>query len=140
MKSKTEKISAVALAGLMLMGSLLAATAFAAPYQGKKGKKTETKKSASGSAGKVDKVALAAGKKIYDANGCAGCHKIAGVGGASAPELTHVAKNPKHTAKWLEASIIDPKADSPQSFMPSYKDKIKGKDLKNVVAYLNSLK
>lgn len=137
MKRTTEKTSAIAIAGLVLVGSMLAATAFAAPYQGKKGKKTETKKSA---AGKVDKVALAAGKKIYDANGCANCHKIAGAGGASGPELTHVAKNPKHTLQWLETSIVNPKADSPQSFMPVYKDKIKGKDLKNTVAYLSSLK
>ncbi len=136
MKRPNEKAAALLVSGVMLAGSLLMTTALASPQGKKNAKKAPPKKTA----GKTDKVAVDAGKKIYEANGCAGCHKIAGKGGASGPELTHVAKNPKHTNAWLETSIVNPKADAPYSIMPSYKESIKGKDLKNLVAYLGSLK
>ena len=135
MKTMTTRPSkiAVALTGWVLTASVLATTAFATPQTKKK-----TPPAKGGT--KVDKVALDAGHKVYDANGCGGCHKIGDKGGASGPNLTHVAKNAKHTPAWLETHVVNPKAINPYSSMPAYKESIKGKDLKNLVAYLGSLK
>ncbi len=120
--------------GLSVFGSLLFSTAFAAPP---KGKKPPTK----GTVKKDDPAAaIAAGKKVYEAQGCAGCHAIAGTGGMSGPELTKVAADPKHTSKWLTDAVVNPKLHNPSSAMPPYEDKVKGKDLTNLVAYLGSLK
>ena len=55
------------------------------------------------------------------------------------PNLTKVGANPKHTAKWLEEAIVNPKAHNPDSTMPAY-DSLSAKDLKNLVAYMGSLK
>jgi mono/diheme cytochrome c family protein len=121
--------SAALLAGLILSGSLLLTSAVAGPPKGKKPPKK------GGNAALV-----AAGKKVYDSNGCANCHTIAGKGGKIGPELTRVGADAKHTAKWLEEKVKDPKASNPSSTMPAFAEKIKGKDLAALGAYLASLK
>jgi mono/diheme cytochrome c family protein len=119
------------MASLSLFGALLVTAAFAAPPKDK-GKKPPKKD---------DKAAvIAKGKKVYDANGCANCHAIKGKGGSTGPDLTKVAAEPKHDAKWLKEKVINPKASDPDSTMPAYEDTIKGKDLDALVAYLSSLK
>jgi cbb3-type cytochrome oxidase cytochrome c subunit len=115
------------MAGIALYGSLLVNAALAAPPK-KKAPVT-----------KPDPKLIAAGKTVYGANGCKGCHKIADAGGATGPNLTKVGADPKHTAKWLEDAVVNPKSHNPDSAMPAY-DQIKGKDLKALVAYLVSLK
>ena len=127
--NRMSRAAGAALAALTLTTTLLTATAFAGPPS--KGKKKPPV---------VDKAAIAAGKKVYDGNGCANCHAINGTGGMAGPDLTKVGANPKHTAKWLAEAIVNPKAHNPDTTMPSYEDSIKGKDLTNVVAYLASLK
>ena len=117
--------------GLSVFGSLMFSAAFAAPPKGKKPPAKTTPK-------KDDPAAIAAGKKVYAAQSCNGCHAIAGEGGKNGPELTKVAADPKHTPKWLEEAVVNPSAH--HSSMPSYDDKVKGKDLTNLVAYLGSLK
>jgi cbb3-type cytochrome oxidase cytochrome c subunit len=130
--------TAVALigAGLTLYGSLFVTMALAGPQSSAKAppKKSTTKTSKSNTA------AITAGRKVYDANACAGCHSINGKGGSTGPDLTRVAADPKHTAKWLEQQVKNPKVNTPESMMPPYGDKIKGKDLTNLVAFLSSLK
>ncbi len=117
--------------GLSVFGSLMFSAAFAAPPKGKKPPaKTAPKKD--------DPAAIAAGKKVYEAQSCNGCHAIAGEGGKNGPELTKVAADPKHTPKWLEEAVVNPAAH--HSTMMSFADKVKGKDLTNLVAYLGSLK
>jgi cytochrome c oxidase subunit 2 len=98
--------------------------------------------------------AAAAGKKIFDDAPCAICHTIKGESGFSnkyradlyrGPDLTHFAsrttfagsifKNtPQNVAMWIR----DPDAVKPGAKMPALG--IKGKDLKDLVAYLESLK
>jgi cbb3-type cytochrome oxidase cytochrome c subunit len=123
--------AALTLAGLILSGSLLLTTAVTALPKGAK----PPKKGGASSA-----ASIAAGKKVYNANGCKNCHAIGGKGGKVGPDLSKVGANPKHTPKWFEAKVTNPKASDPDSSMPSFADKIKGKDLTNLGLYLASLK
>lgn len=125
MKNINNRAAAGTFAALTLSATLLTTAALAKP---------PIKKPVAG-----DKVAIAAGKKVYAANGCANCHAINGVGGMTGPNLTKVGANPKHNAKWLEESVVNPKAHNPDSSMPAY-DSLAAKDLKNLVAYMSSLK
>jgi mono/diheme cytochrome c family protein len=139
--SGVKKVCAMMIAGLTLFGSLMVSSTVtvAAPQKSKKPptKKAPTKKPSK----KPDTKALvAAGKKVYDSNGCSACHAIAGKGGTSGPELTKTAADPKHDAKFFKTAIVDPKADSPDSAMPSYEETVKGKDLEGLIAYMQSLK
>jgi mono/diheme cytochrome c family protein len=88
---------------------------------------------------KVTPAMIAAGAKVYDASGCGGCHMINGKGGAAGPDLSTTGADAKHTPKWLEVQVVNPKAHKADSAMPAG-DSIKGKDLSNLVAYLGSLK
>lgn len=119
--------------GLSVFGSLMVTSALAGPP--KKGAKKPPTKSAK----KDDPAAIAAGKKVYDANGCTACHAIGETGGKSGPALTKVGADPKHTSEWLGKAVVNNKSVHPESTMPPY-DQIKGKDLSNIVAYLGSLK
>ena len=115
--------------GLTVGGTLTAA--LAAPPKKKSAPPAKTTKPTA--------AMLAAGAKVYDANGCGGCHMINEKGGTNGPDLSAVGADAKHTPKWLETKIVNPKASKPDSAMPPY-DSIKGKDLSNLVAYLGSLK
>ena len=114
-----KKHTALLMTGLALCSSLALTTAFAKPTK-------PTKKPAKAVAAKVD---VAAGKKVYTAQGCAGCHAIGGNGGNSGPDLTNYAGDTKKDAKWTAAQIKNPKVHNDSSAMPGYEDKIKGKDL-----------
>ncbi|HLK60738.1 MAG TPA: cytochrome c [Chthonomonadaceae bacterium] len=89
-------------------------------------------------AAKPSAAEIAAGKTVYDKNKCTNCHMIASKGGKSGPDLSNVGTT--RTAAWLEAEIKDPSSHKADSAMPAYGEKIKGKDLSNLVAYLGSLK
>lgn len=134
---KVKKVGALVMAGLTLFGSLMVTSTFAAPPKNKKPPKTKPGKKPAKPSGKA---LIEAGKKVYTANGCSACHAIAGNGGTSGPELTKIAADAKHDAKFFKESVVNPKADSPDSTMPSYEETIKGKDLNSLVAYLQSLK
>jgi mono/diheme cytochrome c family protein len=139
--SGVKRVGALTLAAMTLLGSMMVTSTFAAPPKKKPANK---KPSASKKppAKKTDNKALvAAGKKVYLANGCAACHAIAGSGGTSGPELTKIGADPKkNTTKFLKDALHDPKADNPDSTMPSYEETIKGKDLNAIIAYMQSLK
>lgn len=93
-------------------------------------KKTMAKKPLTGAA------AIAQGKKFVTADGCAGCHKIAGKGGTTGPDLTHVGA--KATAAQIAAKIKNPKAKNPQSIMPA--SKRPDSQIAEMAAYLASQK
>ena len=131
--NKQNKAVAGLMVGLSVFGSLLVTSALAGPP------KKATKKPPAKTAKKDDPAAIAAGKKVYDANGCAGCHAIGETGGKAGPELTKVGADPKHTSEWLAKAVVNNKSVHPDSTMPPY-DQIKGKDLTNIVAYMASLK
>ena len=121
----TYRAVSLLMVGLTLGGTLTAALA-------------QTKKKPAAPA-KPTAAMIAAGAKVYEANGCGGCHMINGKGGTNGPDLSTTGADAKHTPKWLEAQIVNPKTNNPDSTMPPY-DSIKGKDLSNLVAYLGSLK
>ncbi|MCW3099089.1 MAG: cytochrome b/b6 [Chthonomonadaceae bacterium] len=126
----TYKAVALLMVGLTLGGSMTVALAQTKKTQKTKKPPVTTKPTAA---------MIAAGAKVYEANGCGGCHMINGKGGTNGPDLSATGADPKHTAKWLETQITSPKTNKSDSTMPPY-DSIKGKDLSNLVAYLSSLK
>jgi len=132
--NKMNNMVVASMIGLSLFGSMLFTSAQAAPQDKKPATKKDTKKP---TAAKGD---VAAGKKVYEAQGCAGCHAISGTGGMVGPELTKVGADAKHTTKWLTDYVTNPKKMKSDSAMPAYGDKVKGKDMTNLVAYLASLK
>lgn len=123
MKTSQRRVAALVLVQTILAGSQIA-VAFAGPP----------------AAVKPSAATLAAGKKVYESNHCMGCHKIAGKGGSSGPDLTTEGITPKRSVKWLTDEIVNPKANKPDGRMPAYKEKIQGKDLSDLVAYLRSPK
>lgn len=57
---------------------------------------------------------LAAGKRIYQTHGCAGCHEIGGEGSSFGPSLTRVGAGRSY--EYLKASVLNPSADVPDKF------------------------
>lgn len=62
---------------------------------------------------------LSPGQKIYQSQGCSGCHMINGIGGTTGPELTKVAA--RRDRQWLLEHFEEPGKIVPKSAMPSYK-------------------
>lgn len=87
-----------------------------------------------------DAAQIAAGKAVFDTNGCANCHAVAGQGGGKAPDLTRVGADPGHTPQWLAEHVKNPKAHNPGSRMPAFEGKIAEADLAALGVYLASLK
>jgi ubiquinol-cytochrome c reductase cytochrome b subunit len=75
------------------------------------------------------------GAQIYLVNGCAGCHRVNGVGGSIGPPLNGLAK--RRSKQWVERHFLDPKALVPGSLMPSFHFSPRDRDI--LVAYLLSL-
>ena len=94
-------------------------------------KKSAAKKSAGSSAALITK-----GKGFVNSDGCTGCHKIGGKGGATGPDLTHVGAKDKPAE--IAAKIKNPKARNLNSVMPA--SKRSDKDIAAMAAYLASLK
>jgi cytochrome c oxidase subunit 2 len=85
-----------------------------------------------------------AGKAVFAANGCGGCHTLADAGatGTVGPDLGKVLKG--KDAKFVSTSITDPGADIAPGFkngiMPtSYGANLSPQDLANLVAYLEKV-
>lgn len=115
-----KHLSLRGVAGLLLPATLLALVVVGC------GKKEE----GAAATGAVD---TAAGKAVYDANGCANCH-----GGGNAPKLDHIGG--EHDAAWIVAHVKDPKTHNPGSRMPGYAGKIADADLEKLGAYLAAQK
>jgi cytochrome c oxidase subunit 2 len=79
---------------------------------------------------------LALGARVYDEQGCAGCHSIAGVGSPRSP-LDGVGT--RLTAERIRLWIVDPQAARPGVRKPSYDD-LPVAELEALVAYLRSLR
>lgn len=82
--------------------------------------------------------AVAKGQGLYQAQGCAACHKIAGQGGAVGPDLSDEGAKGR-SAAWLIAQIRDPKAHNPASIMPA-NSSLSQDQLQDLAAYLLSLR
>jgi putative heme-binding domain-containing protein len=62
-------------------------------------------------ANEVAKGDAAKGKALYDANGCAGCHAIAGQGSGAGPELTRIGN--MRAPSYLHEFLLNPGAKPP---------------------------
>ena len=77
------------------------------------------------------------GRQLFFANNCFGCHRIEGLSdGTLAPDLTEAGKKFKLDDLW--ESIADPRADSPNSFMPKFH--LSDEDIRALVVFLKSRK
>ncbi len=62
---------------------------------------------------------LTEGRRLFEAQGCHGCHKLNGVGGSIGPDLTAEGANHR-SPDWLERHFLTPNAVSPGSPMPNF--------------------
>jgi mono/diheme cytochrome c family protein len=102
----------------------------------------------------VGKTAVERGRAVYEKFGCAGCHAPDGSGGTrnfnyvngTEPNLKKAV--PTYTKEELVEKLrkgvspvgkADPKGPTPSLYMPAWKDKIKGADMDDLVAYLFSI-
>jgi mono/diheme cytochrome c family protein len=61
---------------------------------------------------------LTEGRRLFETQGCRGCHKLNGVGGSIGPDLTGEGAN-RRSPDWLEHHFLDPNAVSTGSAMPN---------------------
>jgi mono/diheme cytochrome c family protein len=102
----------------------------------------------------VHRNAVERGRAVYVKYGCAGCHAPDGSGGirnfnyqnGTEPNLKKVIGTYKREElrEKLEKGVpvvgkADPKGPTPPLYMPSWKDKIKGEELDDLMTYLFSI-
>ncbi len=73
-----------------------------------------TFRSAGSAAGIHRKGDVAAGRKLYESSGCAGCHRVNGIGGIYGPDLTRIGAARSHD--YIRDSIGKPSADIPPAW------------------------
>ena len=78
------------------------------------------------------------GRKLYQQEGCVGCHQLDGEGGKVGPELTAEGKRGR-TDEWLVGHFKDPSAYTPGSVMPSF-EQLTGDQLRALTVFLQSEK
>jgi mono/diheme cytochrome c family protein len=81
--------------------------------------------------------AMGHGAEIFKAQGCRGCHSLAGVGGAIGPALDGVGK--RLDQGQLRLQLVAPKTVNPASTMPAYTH-LSAPDLQALLNYLAGLK
>jgi mono/diheme cytochrome c family protein len=62
---------------------------------------------------------LTEGKRLFDTQGCRGCHKLNGVGGSIGPDLTEEGAHHR-SPEWLSQHFLTPNAVSAGSAMPNF--------------------
>jgi mono/diheme cytochrome c family protein len=62
---------------------------------------------------------LTEGRRLFETQGCRGCHRLNGVGGSIGPDLTGEGANHRST-EWLERHFLAPSAVSAGSAMPDF--------------------
>jgi ubiquinol-cytochrome c reductase cytochrome b subunit len=71
---------------------------------------------------------------ITFSNMCVGCHKIAGEGGESAPDLSHVGA--RRDAAGIKRIIRDPTGDFPDTMMPPFGERLSEQQITALAEYL----
>ena len=104
------------------------------------GPRMEPAGSASGATANVplDPALIEKGKSLFAQNGCTGCHKVGGQGGAVGPPLDSEGKR-RPDLDWQLRHLKEPAAVVSGSTMPAYKQ-LTDADLKALATYLLSLK
>ncbi|MGA3099990.1 MAG: cytochrome c, partial [Bryobacteraceae bacterium] len=62
---------------------------------------------------------LTEGRRLFETQGCRGCHKLNGVGGSIGPDLTEEGAV-RRSPNWLERHFLDPNTVSRKSPMPNF--------------------
>jgi mono/diheme cytochrome c family protein len=62
---------------------------------------------------------LTAGRRLFETEGCHGCHKLNGVGGSIGPDLTEEGASHR-SPEWLEGHFLAPNVVSAGSAMPNF--------------------
>jgi len=62
---------------------------------------------------------LTEGRRLFETQGCRGCHKLNGVGGSIGPDVTEEGAI-RRFPEWLERHFLDPNAVSRNSPMPNF--------------------
>jgi mono/diheme cytochrome c family protein len=62
---------------------------------------------------------LSEGRRLFENEGCRGCHKLNGVGGSIGPDLTEEGASHR-SPEWLEKHFLNPNAVSAGSAMPNF--------------------
>lgn len=65
---------------------------------------------------------------------CVSCHKIAGEGGSSGPDLSKVGSRRDVTS--LRALIMDPTSEYPETIMPRFRDRLNAEQINSLAQYL----
>lgn len=65
---------------------------------------------------------------------CVSCHKIAGEGGSSGPDLSKVGSRRDVTS--LRALIMDPTSEFPETIMPRFRDRLNASQINSLAQYL----
>ncbi|MFI5356094.1 MAG: c-type cytochrome [Opitutales bacterium] len=77
---------------------------------------------------------LARGERVFETNGCRGCHKLGGTGGIIGPELDTVGA--RRSPEWLMKHFTDPSSVTPGSGMPP--QKLNDADLEAITLFMLS--
>jgi mono/diheme cytochrome c family protein len=137
---KKSRLNALTMTTLIPLLSLLVITGCVSCAKSTESDPGSGQENPSSSTAQSSATLIAAGKTVFDANGCARCHALNGQGGRQGPELTHVGAESEHTSDWIVAHVKNPRMHNPRSRMPSFEGKINDKDLLALGAYLSSLK
>ena len=78
-----------------------------------------------------------AGEKLFQSQGCVGCHKINGAGGTTGPELSGSTLTSRSDA-WLKAQIKNPQSHDPNSVMPSF-SALSDQQIQHLIDYLRAV-
>jgi mono/diheme cytochrome c family protein len=85
----------------------------------------------------VSQAGAQSGRELFDSIGCMGCHTVNGRGGTVGPNLSDEADKGR-SRQWLTTQIRDPRANDPDTLMPSYDNLSKDK-VSDLVDYLMTL-
>lgn len=75
------------------------------------------------------------GAAIFKKEGCLGCHRFKGVGGAICPDLTGL--KDRRSDEWIKQQILDSSVNNPNSNMPGFSH-LSEKQIKAIIDYLKS--
>lgn len=85
-----------------------------------------------------DPQAIQTGKELFQVKGCIGCHKLNGVGGEMAPDLSYEGDMASHDAAWHREHFKNPQSVVPGSTMPILG--LAGNEIEPLTAFMLSLK
>jgi len=74
------------------------------------------------------------GERLFESEGCRGCHTVHGAGGRIGPDLTAVTG--RRSDDWIRAQIKNSNEHNPRSRMPSFSH-LSELEIRSLIAFLN---